>query len=560
MKFKDFQIFNESDDAFEIGHPNGRKINVKKKGLNEKSIAEIQKLKGRKNFAEGGEVSSSDELNITPPEGMYFDAPSGQYLENPSPVATGRDAAAKYFMNDQSANQPTPANADFIAQNQPVVGQILDSPGSVGGTTTAVDQAPPVSPGEQNQIPEARPTDQIGKDPQAMLSEKQGGINSALEAEKGFNFQIGQAQANQAIEESQAIKQVQSKIDTMQTQQDLVNKYKMQDDNFAKLMIDKKIDPNRYYKNMTTGDKISQGIALVLGGIGAGLTGQPNAALGLLKDNIDRDIEAQKNDQSNTMNLWKMNRDALGNDLAANLATQNQLYTGLKYQLMQAGAKAQSPIALARIGSANAEIDQKIAQNRLQQSMIQIGLGNVKGSQGADPSVLVPNLVPKEHQAKVFAEIDSAQKTKISAPKIMQAFENAAKDVRVASGGSPKNYIPGIESAYNKQLEGLMGPTFSDIEGTVRQAAMDNMAKNTHPQIFDSDQTIKTKRATLLGYLTSKEAAPTARAYGIDLRKFDSTHFQGDEGNPKVQIFMKQNPQIKSEQEAIKILKDNGKL
>jgi hypothetical protein len=522
MNLNEFKILQESDDEYELSHPNGKPFRVKKKGLNEKSHALIQKLKGRKNFAEGGEVAS-DELNIKPPDGMYFDSPTGQYLENPE---TGRDAAAKYFTNDQSAQGPEP---DYVIKGAPVVGQILDSPGGVGDTQSTVATPESQSLSEAEKPKEAAPVAATPQDSQDMLSQKQSGVNAALEKQKGYEFQIGQAQADQEVQQAKAIDQVQSKVNAMATQQDLVNQYKLKDDSFMKMLEEKKIDPNRYLNNMSTGAKISQGIALVLGGIGAGLTGQPNAALGLLKDNIDRDIEAQKNDQSNVMNLWKMNRERLGDDLSANLATQNQLYTGLKYNMMKAAAQSGSKIAQARAGMAISQIDQQLAQNRVQQSMIQIGLGKAPGMQGADPSVLVPQLVPKEHQAKALSEIEAAQKTKISAPGIMEAFDKAAKDSRVMSGGSPKNLIPGVESAYNKELEAKMGPTFSDIEGTVRQAAMDNMAKNTHPQAFDSDETIKRKRIALQAYLKSKESAPTARAYGIDLGKFDSTHFKGED-------------------------------
>ncbi len=107
----------------------------------------------------------------------------------------------------------------------------------------------------------------------------------------------------------------------------------------------------------------------------------------------------------------------------------------------------------------------------------------------------------------------------------MEAFDKAAKDSRVMSGGpaAAKNMIPGVTSAYNKELEAKMGPTFADVEGTVRQAAMDNMAHNTHPQAFDNDNTILRKREALKAYLASKESAPTARGYGIDLSKFSST-------------------------------------
>ena len=50
---------------------------------------------------------------------------------------------------------------------------------------------------------------------------------------------------------------------------------------------------------------------------------------------INRDIDAQKNSQERAGNLWKMNRQALGDDLSADLATKNQMLTGVKYKLEQ---------------------------------------------------------------------------------------------------------------------------------------------------------------------------------------------------------------------------------
>jgi hypothetical protein len=134
-----------------------------------------------------------------------------------------------------------------------------------------------------------------------------------------------------------------------------------------------------------------------------------------------------------------------------------------------------------------------------------------------DPAKLVPFKVPQHHQATAFKEIESAQNTAANHDKIMEAFDNAAKNYHAA------DLIPGIDNADQKSLHALMGPTFKDVEGTVRQAAMDNMAKNTTPQVGDDENTIKTKRNALEGYLSSKMSAPTAMGYGIDLSKFAST-------------------------------------
>ncbi len=49
------------------------------------------------------------------------------------------------------------------------------------------------------------------------------------------------------------------------------------------------------------------------------------------------------------------------------------------------------------------------------------------------------------------------------------------------------------------------------------------MFENTTPQFGDSKDTINKKRDALLGYMKSKSSAPTAKGFGIDLKKFNST-------------------------------------
>lgn len=139
--------------------------------------------------------------------------------------------------------------------------------------------------------------------------------------------------------------------------------------------------------------------------------------------------------------------------------------------------------------------------------------------QGDDPAKMVPGNVPKEHQAAVFKEIDSAENTKRMAAEIMKSFDSATTENTVMKTGAGMLRTPASVMALHQALQ----PTFKDLEGTVRQAAMDNTFKNVTPAPGDSDKTIATKRAALEEYLQSKASAPTARAYGIDLSKFEST-------------------------------------
>jgi hypothetical protein len=59
-------------------------------------------------------------------------------------------------------------------------------------------------------------------------------------------------------------------------------------------LANEKINSNNYWGNMSTPDKIRSGIAILLGGIGAGLAGGKNMALETINDAINKDIEEQK--------------------------------------------------------------------------------------------------------------------------------------------------------------------------------------------------------------------------------------------------------------------------
>jgi hypothetical protein len=136
-----------------------------------------------------------------------------------------------------------------------------------------------------------------------------------------------------------------------------------------------------------------------------------------------------------------------------------------------------------------------------------------------DPAKLVPTLVPKEHQAAAFNEIDAAENTKKMSSAIMNAFDQADQENTALKTGAGMLRTPPSVGALHQALQ----PTFKDLEGTVRQAAMENTFKNVTPAPGDLPSTVATKRLALEQYLQSKASAPTARAYGIDLSKFDST-------------------------------------
>ena len=86
------------------------------------------------------------------------------------------------------------------------------------------------------------------------------------------------------------------------------------------------IDPNHYFGNLSTAGKFGTVAGLILGGIGAGLSGGKNVALETLNGLITRDIEAQKaNINSKTSLLGAYYNQYRNIDVAHKLAKANNV-------------------------------------------------------------------------------------------------------------------------------------------------------------------------------------------------------------------------------------------
>lgn len=484
---------DEKSSTFQ--HPDGHKMVIAHHGISALQRKQLEKMPVH-HFDQGGTVQQpkSDEKDKRP---------IGQIIGFPG-FAEGGELSSK------SEDSPESIVADAEAQ---APGQPMTLEAEKAASPLQVESLPESSPQNQPLQAEAIPNPQ----PQTPIQAQEG----SFKQEQAANLAEAKAVGDQGAAESKAITDTQQEIAKLPKQADIIAKNKEMSDNLYKSYTEKKIDPDRYYKSMSTASKIASGIGMVLGGLGAGLTGQPNMAMQVMQNAVDKDIEAQKNDQGKALNLWKMNREALGSDLEANLATQNQLYTGLKYKIDQAAANSKNPITIARAQAANAKIEQMLQLNHFKFSLMN------PTSDSPDPASRVQFLVPPAEQAKVSAEIDAAKNTVQNSKGIDEAFWQAAKDARPMSGGletSMRAFDPLHKTPGQGALIARLGPTFSDIERTVRQAAMDNMEHNVSPMFGDSDAAIQTKWKSLQDYKTSKASSSLAKSYGIDLSRYPSTN------------------------------------
>lgn len=493
MKLQDAKLISEAEDSYHIEMPSGRTLTVDKSKLSEKAHALVRSLRppDTQKFDEGGEVQNKPDKGpaINPDAAKKF----VKGFNKPHTLAEGFENAKKELGFADGGIMPPAVPQAAASQDFPE--QVMADLGT----------AP--SPGASPEMQAAAPL------PQNPMQQKDKNFNQGLEQQK-VGIQAGaDIAAKEGAAETSAITAAQDKVAQLPTQQEILDRYKSADSQFEQKLKSQQLDPNRYWNNMSTGSKIASGVALLLGGFAGGLNGtNKNQVAEMIQGNIDKDIDAQKNDQSKTMNLWKMNREALGNDLAANLATQNQAYTALKYNIEKAAAQFKGPMAQANAQQAIAMIQQKQDENRFKLSL----MSNTKDIQ---PEQKVQFLVPEPHQKEVFGEIERAQDTKRMSSDIVKSFEQAAKENTVMKTGAGWLRTPGSVYALHQALQ----PTFKDLEGTVRQAAMDNTFKNITPAPGDSEHTLKTKRDALMGYLQSKSSAPTAKGYGIDLGQYSST-------------------------------------
>jgi len=501
MKLGNFKLLKEDENSYSLAHPNGKKLDVSKQGLSDKAHAAIQKLKGTvQKFDGGGEATQDQTSSASNDAPQVVDQQGNAIVAPPYQPSLTQEQVANLDKN--GLYEPTlSADRAYYAQ---AAGQSDDASDSAADSAASS----PTDSATSDQSIEDRTPANIPAPSQAGFPD----VSQSLQEQKAANNAMAAAVAGQSGAENSAMAAVQAKIDALPSQQDIITANKAKDDQLTAAFASKKLDPDHYWANKGTGAKIAAGIGMLLSGFGGGASRQAPQAQQLISQAVENDIEAQKNDQSNSMNLWKMNREALGNDLSANLATQNQLYSGLKVKLAQAANQFKGPLASAQAQASNALIDQQIAQNRMKLSLLQGPTSDV-----SDPAVRVGqlqrvNLITPEQAKGSLEEIKNLQDTRAITPQILAAFQK----------GTSKNPIAAAQG--QREFEGLINTTVKEQEGTARQAAFDNIHKTMTPNgITALPGENAAKLETVLGYLNSKHNAPVSKSIGIDLGKYGTT-------------------------------------
>lgn len=450
---------------------------------------------------------------------------------------------------------PEPTMADKASQylaNTPGFGAPVASPEEAAPTPEAA-AIPPQAPSPDSMSPAAP------QDSQSPSMDPYGTTEAQKDLTHGIGLQNagfkGQADAAAAMGKAQA----DTLLGAMKQQQEQQAHYQDNLKNISEehdaLMQDiqnSHIDPKHYLGTLDTGHKITTAIGLLLGGMGSGLTGGPNPAMQYLNSQIDRDIEAQKSNLGKKESLLSANMRHYGNLRDAVDATRAGMQGIVNMQIQHAAATSSGPNAKAIAQIHMGELEQQTA-GTLGQMAARRTL--MSGNGPKDPTQLVQMMVPETHRKEVAAEIDRAQDTARMGDTILKSFDEAAHNMHGVVGKAASLVkTPRALLAMHQALQ----PTFKDLEGTVRQAAMDNTFHNVSPSAGDTAKDTATKREALVDYLKSKASASLAKTYGIDLSKFPSTSTdQVARMSPQQQQWVgwaRQNPQDPRAQAVLKKL------
>jgi len=418
-----YELLSEADSHFMVKHPDGSTFKVAKRGLNKKAIDKIRALTPTVKMSDGGFVDGND---------------TG--LNNPDDIA-----AEEQFIQDNTNTDPPPidpatrigqgplsdAEKTEVARNQALMTAQAqqDSQGPAPASTDASASNPlpmanntpptPSSASQQTQIPaqtaQPQPQKAIGLgDLVPGFNETAAGINQNAKANQEYGNQVALAYDKLANDEQAIAAQHQKNYDTILKNMDQ-----------ARQQASAKIDPGRYWSNMSTGQKVVSAISVFLGGLGA-RDGRPNYALQVLNDGINKDIEAQKANAQNGNNLYTQYLRQYGDERQAEQATRLQLIATTQAQIAKLAAQNGSQQALGNAKIAIGTLQQQaipiVANMAKTQTMNQLVGANASGG-GGIPTNQVPASVLSDPKT-------SGRLVDISGKSYLARTEDEAKTLR----------------------------------------------------------------------------------------------------------------------------------
>jgi hypothetical protein len=395
MDFSRFKKISSDEKSTTLKHPEGHKIIVAHHALSPAMRKQIKAIPTK--YADGGEVDGGEST----PENY------GPVVPTPTLMDRANGLLSLPGEADQMALKQWQSGLSPVAPQVPVQG-------------TPVLAAAPQVPNPMIAQAQLAPNGLVGD----LAS-----LRSAAMRAGGAGEEQGKQQAI-AAEEQQNLLRLQN--------QEYQKKYADLDAEFKGVIHDVQqdhINPNHYMESMGSGKRVSTAIGLILGGMGAGLTGGENMAQKFLQQQIDRDIESQKANLGKKETLLSANLKRFGNLNEATQITQAMQMGIYSAKLKEAESKAVGPEAKLNALKAATDLDIR-AQEILQRQAANQATMGMLSNPNASPLTKIQAL-PKELHDNAIKELYSygqiQNNLKQVAPILRDAFKNTEMGENLAS-------------------------------------------------------------------------------------------------------------------------------
>ena len=469
-----YKLIKEHPHSYEIHDgKDGRSFHVAKNGLN---LGMHSKLAKVKKYSKGGDV--------TPNAGFQL----GSAIHDALPSS---EDLSKYL-------SVTPT------------GQIIGMAKGLAGTA-------PVNP-EPN-LPSAAPAEvpviEEGISDPALKALDQSGRVKSLEQEKQTYEEANTAEKLAGQQKAQAYKNYSEDLENLINPLEIQEENRKKSDSLLDAYQKKDIDPNRVINGMSGGAKIGKILGLIFGGLGAGENGV-NPGITLLNQEIERDIDAQKNSQTKSYNLYKMNREATQDDIQANLATREQMLLAVKAKALQYDAAASGPVAAAGRAKLIGEIDSQI--NKIHQDKALLEAASRDGLIGVDPSYFVNRISDPHQKQAAIKEINTMKQLKALKDGMLKAEEDLEK-----------MFMAGLLSpnARKTAIGSFSGRAVKLGEGSFTKEQFEQFADNFFKNRTDWGSTVEKKAEYFDDFFkTLAEDSAFKAGTKVGLDKFAATSFK----------------------------------
>lgn len=276
------------------------------------------------------------------------------------------------------------------------------------------------------------------------------------------------------------------------------------------------IDPNRYWGNKSTGQKLAAGFAIFLGGLGRG--NNRNMVLEQLNNAINRDIDAQKEQATKAKSGYEMQNNIYSqmmkqfdNETQRDTATRSMMLNLANLELNKVASMTNSQQAKQNAELLRAQIqnEQIKAQSAFNEASRLYGAGAVAD----DMAKKIMTNVPKEFREKAFGELGKYKEIQSQVGRVKQIMNDIRKTTTVTSNipfTDAKSLADKAEADLFPVVKAIVGERMTDADARL-------LIKSQAPKITDSDKVVAKKTNDMIEALLARIPGETAflESFGV---------------------------------------------